>query len=187
MSGSTRTPRTLCEGLNRSLASVRAVMSIPRDCETKQGTSPIYSTCQAVQPAKADSGADIRSHPLVSDPFSSRWPVPYFCPSGATLPGLTPGALGWLYDTAPTRPGDGLSPSLVRTSSPAGPVGSRAGGLGRPRWRGCAAAGVRGHPGRTAPPHDPLAWASFPSLSCLLVRLCLRYGPSCTMPYSELV
>src|SRR3954463_4344448 len=120
MSGSTR---TLGEGLNRSLASVRAVMPIPRDCETKQGTSPIYSTCQAVQPAKADPDADIRSHPLVSDPFSSRWPVPYFCPSRATLPGLTPGALGWLCGTAPTRPGDGLSPSLVRTSSPAGPVG----------------------------------------------------------------
>src|SRR3954471_5805658 len=90
-----------------SLALVRAVMSIPRDCETKQGTSPIYSTCQAVQPAKADPGADIRSHPLVSDPFSSRWPVPYFCPSGATLPGLTPGALGWPCGTAPIRPGDG--------------------------------------------------------------------------------
>src|SRR3954470_13672060 len=99
--------RTLCEGLNRSLASVRAVISIPRDCETKQGTSPIYSTCQAVQPAKADPGADIRSHPLVSDPFSSRWPVPYFCPSGATLPGLTPDALGWPCGTAPIRPGDG--------------------------------------------------------------------------------
>src|SRR4051794_14144488 len=137
---------------------------------------------------------ETRSHPplrsghiRVSDPLFAVWPAPNLWPSGATLPSTRPSTLGWLYDTAPTRPGDGLSPSLVRTSSPAGPVGSRAGGLGRPRWRGCAAAGVRGHPGRTAPPQDPLAWASFPSLSCLLVRLCLRYGPSCTVPYSELV